>query len=164
MHLGWHLTPLTPQRHPALVSPLPSGPQRIPRVTQQISVLHIEHFSQSQPHFFINITCGVQKKTRKSYMNSILFLYKKTVIIPDILDISSPRPSRSWRSTCHWFAETLHCSHCHCSCDPGIACSSDHSEPPSENMYLMQNVRNKIYAIYFVICLLNMFFFNLYVL
>lgn len=32
------------------------GPQRIPLVTQQISVAHIEHLTQSQPHFFIKTT------------------------------------------------------------------------------------------------------------
>lgn len=35
------------------------GPQRGPRVTQQISVLHMEQRSQSQPHFFIRTTAHV---------------------------------------------------------------------------------------------------------
>jgi len=33
-----------------------SGPHRGPFVTQHISVLHIEHWIQSQPSFFITIT------------------------------------------------------------------------------------------------------------
>lgn len=45
------------------------GPHRGPRVTQQISVLHIEHRSQSHPHFFMRMTSQVGQVMASPFCN-----------------------------------------------------------------------------------------------
>lgn len=52
------------------------GPQRGPFVIQHISVLHTEHFSQSQPHFFSRIKSHLGQRSAFPLL-IISYLFKK---------------------------------------------------------------------------------------